>query len=150
VCVCVCYLWSSLSILKEGTRSQLQRRFYQTAPICNLCQIVHIHVYPIFSPWTMFFAIFLHVWWSACLCVPYTYISPHFSCWSFLSFYYQKKKWINNFFFIKYKFMPCPCSLYTLLSVLFTLFHIFWEIPLFLCVSECAIVWFCYMFSLRI
>jgi hypothetical protein len=29
--------------LKEGTRLQLQRRFYQTAPICNLCQIVHIY-----------------------------------------------------------------------------------------------------------
>jgi hypothetical protein len=29
--------------LKEGTRLQLQRRFYQTAPICNLRQIVHIY-----------------------------------------------------------------------------------------------------------
>jgi hypothetical protein len=31
--------------LKEGTRLQLQRSFYQTAPTCNLRQIVHI--YPI-------------------------------------------------------------------------------------------------------
>jgi hypothetical protein len=29
--------------LKEGTRLQLQRRFYQTAPICNLRQIMHIY-----------------------------------------------------------------------------------------------------------
>jgi hypothetical protein len=28
--------------LKEGTRLQLQRHFYQTAPICCLRQIVHI------------------------------------------------------------------------------------------------------------
>jgi hypothetical protein len=34
--------WSSIN-LKEGTRLQLQRRFYQTAPICNLRQIVHIY-----------------------------------------------------------------------------------------------------------
>jgi hypothetical protein len=29
--------------LKERTQLQLQRRFYQTAPICNLRQIVHIY-----------------------------------------------------------------------------------------------------------
>jgi hypothetical protein len=28
--------------LKEGTRLQLQRRFYQTAPVCSLRQIVYI------------------------------------------------------------------------------------------------------------
>jgi hypothetical protein len=34
--------WSSIN-LKEGTRLQLQRRFYRTAPICSLRQIVHIY-----------------------------------------------------------------------------------------------------------
>jgi hypothetical protein len=34
--------WSSNN-LKEGTRLQLERRFYQTAPICNMRQIVHIY-----------------------------------------------------------------------------------------------------------
>jgi hypothetical protein len=34
--------------LKEGTRLQLQRRFYQTAPICSLRQSVHIYpIYPV-------------------------------------------------------------------------------------------------------
>jgi hypothetical protein len=56
--------------LKEGTRLQLQRRFCQTAPICNLRQIVHI--YPTWQSLDKFFLDFVpsfYVTTFFCLCV---------------------------------------------------------------------------------